>query len=172
MNKWLFTSGPSRGNYTAIEPDGDRRECTGIDLVLGVGKGSNVAEALTDVLSKLNKSAAIPEYLYKHRNIVAYPFDDSIWVNVDKPMQTAKSHKDETISLKTSGFSEEKCKWCDETLSTNGAAKYAHLQKHLRQLIKGNLLTVEQKNEIRSTVLTSEMEKVFEIAKSQGLFKK
>jgi len=150
MKKWLFTSGTTRGTCTTISPDMETRECVGIDLVLGIVKGNTIEQALEELIQKLNIAQAIPEYVYKSKIIVAYEITDGIQMSIPKI-------SDIKIEEKVSNLFGQPCQWCGKPVSNKGAAQFSHLQKHLRQLMKSNLISKEQCQEIRSTTLSKEM---------------
>ena len=105
MQSWLFTSGTTRGTFTALEPNGETRECVGVELVLGVQEGPSVGEALTILLTKLTSSHILPSYLYQNKNVIAYEITGSDWVNIKGPLYEAeKELKTEPEPLKTEGY--------------------------------------------------------------------
>ena len=176
MAEFLFTSGTSRGAFTAVEADGERRDCIGVDIVLGIETGETAKEALTELLTKLSQSHALPEYLYQHRNIVVYKISGSDWINHTELLKHATKEAEEELKtepLKTEGgYQEVTCKWCGKTLPSNGGPQFAHLQKHLRQLLKAKLITDEQYRSIHTTTLTKEFEEILLKAKEAGITKK
>lgn len=166
MQKWLFTSGMTRGSFTAVENDGERRQVVGIDLVLGISEGENVKIALQKLISKLKLNNGIPEYLYDDKKVVAYSFQTSEWVQVGK-IEIIEDDQ----PIKESKFETKICKWCDNELPSNGGAQFAHLQKHLRQLLKNNKITIEQMQSVRNINLTQEFDIIFSAAKKENAFK-
>jgi len=170
MPTWVFASGHTRGSFTAVESDGETRECVGIDLVLGTEVAETKEEAYRQLLAKLIQAAAIPEYLFKDKNIICYEINKSYNIPIDL------KHRPKEIVLeqnpvKEFGFQKVPCKWCNKELPSNGAAQFAHLGKHLRQLVFKNLLTREQSALVRSTALTPEVEKIFNEGKAIGAYK-
>ena len=170
MPTWVFASGHTRGSFTAIESDGDIRECAGVDLVLGTEVAETKEEAYQQLLTKLTHALAIPAYLFKERNIICYEINKSYFMPLDlkhRPKEVALAPN----PVKEFGFQKVPCKWCSKELPSNGAAQFAHLGKHLRQLVFKNLLTKEQSALVRSTALTPEVEKIFEEGKTIGAYK-
>ena len=174
MTEFLFTSGTTRGAFTAVEPDGERRDCIGVDIVLGIEKGETAKEALKELLTKLNQSHALPEYLYTHRNIVVYKINGSDWINhteLLKQANTEATAEPEPIKGE-GGYQDVACKWCGKVLPSNGGPQFAHLQKHLRQALKAKVITDEQYRSVRSVTLTKELEEILVKAKESGALKK
>jgi len=170
MPTWVFASGHTRGSFTAVESDGETRECVGVDLVLGTEVAETKEEAYQQLITKLTKAAAIPAYLFKDKNIICYEIGKSYTLPFDMNM-TKKEIVLEPNPVKEFGFQKVPCKWCGNDLPSNGAAQFAHLSKHLRQLVAKNLLTRGQSVLVRSTALTPEMEKIFNEGKNTGAFK-
>lgn len=175
MPKWLFTTGMTRGSYTAVESDGELREVTGLDLCLGVEEGEDLKEAITKLTTRLAKAAAIPAYMkttvtaielgsMKQVNIKDFLEKGKIQAEVDDktPLKASKlTQADQPEKDFAGGYKQKICEFCGEKVASNGAAQYSHLRKHIAQMLSKNALTREQAAGIRSTKLTPEMLKLF-----------
>jgi hypothetical protein len=171
MKKWLFTSGATRGSFTAVNPDGEHRDCAGIDLVLGIEEDETVEGALRKILEKLRESSAVPEYLYKNRNLVAYEVSGMKWIKHEEMLKEIDLPVNKTLAVKVEKFETKICQWCGESLPSNGAAQFSHLRKHVLQLVKANILTKDQVGEIRSIKLSPEMLTKFKLGIDNKAFK-
>lgn len=62
---------------------------------------------------------------------------------------------------KPSLYNKIKCPYCDDKVSSNGAAQFSHLKKHVRELVKEGAITKRQASGIRSIKLTPRLRKIF-----------
>lgn len=154
MPKYIFNTGILRGTYTACDENGELRECVGLDFFVGVSEGKDAQEAAINLLNKehIRNSLpyGVPEILH------AYEVGKSCTVNISKIIKKAKEDsKDKEVST------EEPCQWCGQAQSKSSAGKFAHLKKHINQLLAKNMLTKEQAMTIRSLTLSPEITVIF-----------
>jgi hypothetical protein len=55
----------------------------------------------------------------------------------------------------------KKCEWCEEMISSNGAAQFSHLKKHLNELANAGKISKKEVDSIRSIKLTPEVKDIF-----------
>jgi hypothetical protein len=142
-----------KGTYTTVDSDGSKAEHTGLSMYLGVSEGNNPKEAFADLYQKHGMEWTFPDL----QSVYCFKVDgQAIDVDVNKGI-----HGKTEINLVNDQI---KCEWCGDEISNKGAARYSHLQKHARQLLKKGKLTKEQAVLITGVKLPSEVEQVFAAA--------
>lgn len=91
-----------------------------------------------------------------------HDFDFNISIKREDKLVEIKGEEVKGEESVESKFKISKCEWCGNELSSGGAARFSHLKKHVRELVKNGVLSQEQANDVHSVKLTDEMRKLFE----------
>jgi hypothetical protein len=166
VDKFLITTGVTRGSYTALESDGVERQVVGLDLCLGIVSAETADEAVETLFSGHLRNSTIPAYMQK--KVVVHKISDSSFVEVSKAL--AKIPQEEE-KLKIQAFEDKKCDFCGDVLPSNGAAQFSHLRKHLLRMVEKNIIDKERANSVRSLKLEPDLLRLLEKAKGDGVFK-
>lgn len=166
MDKFLVTTGITRGSYTALEGDGTEKQVTGLDLCLGIISAETADEAVEKLFSRHLRNSSIPVYMQK--KVVVHKISDSSFIEVAKAL--AKIPQEEE-KIKIQAFEDKKCSWCGDMLPSNGAAQFSHLRKHLLKMVDKNIIDKERANSVRSLKLEPDLLRLLEKAKGDGAFK-
>lgn len=163
MGRWLFTT-MLAGEFFSVNEYGEKQQHIGLPLYLGVETGDTPEEAFSRIYGKHS--------LHQMPSLANAPIHAFELAGKSVTLDYGKSKKiaghdatEEALTGYVANGSE--CEWCHEEIPSNGAARYSHLKKHVRQLVKKSLLTEEQGQAIRSVELAPEMRAIFE-----GEFKK
>jgi hypothetical protein len=144
-----------KGVYITVSPEGEETEHTGLSMYLGAQSGPTPEAAFARLFDKHDLGTNLPEvkegvYYFE---VTGKPGD----VNFSK-MERIRTQREE----KEAEQEKPKCEWCGEDVSEKGAARFSHLQKHVRQLVRKKALTKQQELEIRSVELSDEIRPIFE----------
>ena len=154
MPKYIFNTGVLRGTYTACDENGELRECTGLDFFVGVSDGKDVQEAATNLLDKEHIRNSLP--YGTPDKLHAYEVGKSYTIDISKIIKKAKNDTKEIDTVEG-----EPCQWCGQARSKSSAGKFAHLKKHVNQLLAKELLTKEEALAIRGLTLSPEITAIF-----------
>lgn len=129
MKRWVFCT-LLKGKYFSADESGHEREHSGLSLYLGTKDGETEKDALEKLLFQYDTT------LPSLRGAIISSFE-----------VTSNGH----IAPKITPQKEEKpidncicCEWCQKDFpSYASAARFSHLKKHLRELVKKGLLSQE-----------------------------
>jgi hypothetical protein len=146
MPRYLFIT-DFKGSYEVHDADGNSQQHVGLSMYLGVQEGSSPNEAFASLYSKHSLERVFTDLGSQG----AYCFEvHGSGIDIDMK-KMFKIHKDDQAAGQVTN--EVKCEWCGEAIPINGAARFSHLKKHIRELVKKKLLTLEQANAVRKVDL-------------------
>jgi len=152
MARWAFCTNMA-GEFVSLTPDGKEVSFGGASLYLGVKEGETKEKAFASLLS----TQSLDRYLPGLKEIGVFAFqvpDKPTDVNLKRVFDAVK--KDVESPLETG----DRCEWCGEKSPPNGAAKFAHLRKHLNELVRKKKLTEEQMRGVRKLDLPSDIRRI------------
>ena len=152
MPEWIFVTTMMPGSYCSILPNGEEKTYTGLSLYLGVQRGKTPEEAFKRLYDKHGYEFHLAD-IHKAK-VYAAQIEELEFINVELSL---KHNIDEEIKPDNGVI----CEWCSEKLPPHGAARFSHLSKHVKQLVRKKLLTEEQASAINSLKLSDEIRKIF-----------
>jgi hypothetical protein len=157
MKKFLFVSHLVRGRYQYVTDEGDEVNYDGISLYLGIGKGNTVEEAWADILDSGYIGRTLPEVRIRHA--FGYEIvDDGVQVKYQEGKEVhTETEAPKPLRSPSEKYETKVCVWCHEPVPSNGAALFSHIKRHLRSLVKGDIITKQQMDAIHSINLPAEI---------------
>jgi hypothetical protein len=156
MPRYLFIT-DYKGSYETLDADGNSYTHCGLSMYLGVDEGNTPNEAFASLYGKHSLERAFTDI--SSQMVYCFAINGhGIDVDVRKALKVQGNQITNQITKQVSN--EIKCEWCGDDLPTNGAARFSHLKKHIRELVKKKLLTQEQANLIRKLDLDNEIRKI------------